>query len=55
MPSTPGPPIVRELVGGDAVAAHQRRFDALVAHLPHDQAAFGVQAAPVDEIGAGLP
>ena len=43
-----------ELVGGDAVAAHQRRLDALVAHLAHDQAAFGVQAAPVDEVGAGL-
>ena len=43
-----------ELVGGDAVAAHQRRLDALVAHLAHDQAAFGVQAAPIDEVGAGL-
>ena len=28
-------------------------LDALVAHLAHDQAAFGVQAAPVDDVGAG--
>src|SRR5215510_12895030 len=41
-----------ELVRGDAVAAHQRRIDALVAHLPHDQAAFGMQPTPIDELGA---
>src|SRR5262245_187324 len=37
-----------------AVAAHQRRLHSLVAHLAHDQAAFGVEAAPIDEIGARL-
>src|SRR5262249_23110558 len=36
-----------------AVAAHQRRLDALVAHLAHDQAGGIMQAAPVDEVGIG--
>src|SRR4029077_21212570 len=43
-----------ELVGGDAVAAHQRRLDALVAHLPHDEAAFGIEPAEINQIGARL-
>src|SRR5262245_25806142 len=30
-----------KLIGGDAVAAHQRCLYALVAHLAHDQATFG--------------
>ena len=41
-----------ELVGGDAVAGDHHGLDALVAHLAHDQAAFGVQAAPVEVVGA---
>src|SRR6266436_2828809 len=45
-----GPRDRGKLVVGDAVAAHQRRLDALVAHLAHDQAASVVQAAPVDEV-----
>src|SRR5580698_2383376 len=44
----------RIFIGGDAVAAHQRRLDALIAQLPHDQAGFGVKAAEVNQIGAGL-
>src|SRR5579883_2336521 len=40
-----------ELVVGDAVAAHQRRFEALVAHLAQDEAAGVLQATPVDQVG----
>ena len=42
-----------ELVGGDAIAAHERRLDPLGAHLPQDQPAGVVQAAPIDQVGAG--
>ena len=41
-----------ELVVGDAVAGDHHGLQALVAHLPHDQAAFGVQAAPHHIVGA---
>src|SRR5262249_47433169 len=43
-----------KFVGCDAVATHQRRFHPLVAHLAHNQAAFGIETAPIDEIGARL-
>ena len=54
MPSTPGPPICGELVVGDAVAGDHDRLHALVAHLADDEAAFGVQAAPHQIVGAGF-
>src|SRR5262249_44859552 len=43
-----------EFVGGNAVAAHQWRLHALIAHLPHDEAAFGVETAPIDQVCARL-
>ena len=42
-----------ELVRGDAVARHHHGVDALITHLAHDQPAFSVQAAPVDDFRAG--
>ena len=42
-----------ELVVGDAVAGDHDGLHALVAHLADDQAAFGVQAAPHQIVGAG--
>src|SRR4029079_7946376 len=43
-----------KLIRRNAVASHQRSLYALVTHLPNDQAAFGVEAAPIDEISTGL-
>src|SRR5262252_419611 len=43
-----------KFIGGDAIAAHQRRLYALIAHLPDDQSTFRVQAAPIDQVGARL-
>jgi hypothetical protein len=54
VPSTPGPPTEAKFVRGDAIAAHQRRLHALIAHLSNDETTFRVQAAPIDEVGAGL-
>ena len=41
-----------ELVVGNSVAGDHHRLQALVAHLAHDQSAFGMQAAPHHIIGA---
>ena len=53
MPSAPGPGDLRIFLRRDAVAAHQDRRHALVAHLAHQKAGFGMLAAVIDEVGPG--
>ena len=43
-----------ELVGDDAVARDELGLETGISHLANDQAAFGVQAAPVDDGHAGV-